>query len=274
MIRDITIGQYYPANSVIHRLDPRVKIVSTLIFLVSLFVQKSVLGYVIATVFLAAVIRISKVPLKFIIKGLKPIVVLLLITVLFNLFLNKGGEILIHFWIFTITENGLQISVYMAIRLIYLIMGSSIMTFTTTPNGLTDGIERLLRPLNRFRVPVHEIAMMMSIALRFIPILLEETDKIMKAQIARGADFESGSIIQRAKAMIPILVPLFVSAFRRANDLAMAMEARCYRGGDGRTKMKPLIYQTRDRAAYVIVWAYLAFIIVIGRFVPFQLWIF
>lgn len=173
MIRDITIGQYYPANSVIHRLDPRVKIVATLLFLISLFVQKSVLGYLVATLFLAGVIHLSKVPLKFIMKGLKPIMILLLITVAFNLFLNNGGEVLVHFWIFQITEDGLEISVYMAIRLIYLIAGSSIMTFTTTPNALTDGIEKLLRPLNKVKVPVHEVAMMMSIALRFIPILLE-----------------------------------------------------------------------------------------------------
>ena len=256
MIRDITIGQYYPANSVIHRLDPRVKIVATLLFLISLFVQKSVLGYLVATLFLAGVIHLSKVPLKFIMKGLKPIMILLLITVAFNLFLNNGGEVLVHFWIFQITEDGLEISVYMAIRLIYLIAGSSIMTFTTTPNALTDGIEKLLRPLNKVKVPVHEVAMM------------------MKAQIARGADLESGNIIQRAKAMIPILVPLFVSAFRRANDLAMAMEARCYRGGEGRTKMKPLVYHSRDRVAYLVTAVYLAVIIVLGRFVPFHIWIF
>ena len=228
----------------------------------------------VATLFLAGVIHLSKVPLKFIMKGLKPIMILLLITVAFNLFLNNGGEVLVHFWIFQITEDGLEISVYMAIRLIYLIAGSSIMTFTTTPNALTDGIEKLLRPLNKVKVPVHEVAMMMSIALRFIPILLEETDKIMKAQIARGADLESGNIIQRAKAMIPILVPLFVSAFRRANDLAMAMEARCYRGGEGRTKMKPLVYHSRDRVAYLVTAVYLAVIIVLGRFVPFHIWIF
>lgn len=181
---------------------------------------------------------------------------------------------LFHAWIFTITEGGLRTAVYMAIRLIYLIIGSSLMTFTTTPNELTDGIEKLLHPLNKIRVPVHEVAMMMSIALRFIPILLEETDKIMKAQIARGADLESGNIIQRAKNMIPILVPLFVSAFRRANDLAMAMEARCYRGGEGRTKMKPLKYQSRDRMAYIVVVAYVVAVFFIGRYVPLHLWIF
>ena len=274
MIRDITIGQYYPAQSPIHRLDPRVKIVCTLIFLVSLFVQNSVLGYALAFVFLACMIHVSKVPAKFIGKGLKPIVILLLFTVAMNLFLTRGGAVLFHWGIITITETGLRTSVFMAVRLVLLVAGSSLMTFTTTPNGLTDGLEKLLHPLNRILVPVHEISMMMSIALRFFPILLEETDKIMKAQIARGADFESGNIIQRAKAMIPILVPLFVSAFRRANDLAMAMEARCYHGGEGRTKMKPLKYHYQDRLAYAITWGYLIAIVVIGRFVPFKLWIF
>ena len=274
MIRDITIGQYYPADSRIHRLDPRVKIVCTLLFLVSLFIQNSLLGYVIATLFLGTVIRLSKVPLKYIVKGLTPIVILLLFTVVMNLFLTQSGEVLAHFWIFTITEGGLRTSVFMAIRLMYLVAGSSIMTFTTSPNGLTDGMEKLLHPLNKLNVPVHEVAMMMSIALRFIPILLEEADKIMKAQQARGADFESGNIIQRAKAMVPILVPLFVSAFRRANDLAMAMESRCYHGGDGRTKMKPLRYKSRDRIAYVLTLIYIVLVFVVGRYVPFKLWIF
>lgn len=190
---------------------------------------------------------------------------LLMITVVFNLFLNKTGKILVSFWIFQITDEGLKTAIFMAIRLIYLILGSSIMTFTTTPNALTDGIEKLLWPLHKMKVPVHEIAMMMSIALRFIPILLEETDKIMKAQIARGADLESGNIIQKAKAMIPILVPLFVSAFRRANDLAMAMEARCYRGGEGRTKMKPLVYTKQDYVAYAITIVYVVVAVIVGR---------
>lgn len=274
MIRDITIGQYYPAKSVIHRLDPRVKLVSTFLYLISLFLFKSISGYLIATVFLASVIRISRVPLSFIVRGLKPVIMLLMITVLFNLFLTRSGEILSHVWIFTITEGGLVTAVYMAVRLIYLIIGSSLMTFTTTPNELTDGIEALLHPLNKIHVPVHEVAMMMSIALRFIPILLEETDKIMKAQIARGADLESGNMIQRAKSMIPILVPLFVSAFRRANDLAMAMEARCYRGGEGRTKMKPLRYRSRDYLAYLIMAVYVVTVVVIGRYVPLHVWVF
>ena len=256
MIRDITIGQYYPAKSILHRLDPRTKLVATLLYLISLFLFDGFAGYIVATIFLVSIIKLSNVPFKFIVKGLKPIIMLLMITVLFNLFLTRSGEVLFSFWIFTVTSGGLHTAVFMAMRLVYLILGSSIMTFTTTPNELTDGIERLLGPLKKIKVPVHEIAMMMSIALRFIPILLEETDKIMKAQIARGADFESGNIIQRAKSMIPILVPLFVSAFRRANDLAMAMEARCYNGGEGRTKMKPLHYAQRDYIAYVVVIVY------------------
>ena len=274
MIRDITIGQYYPAQSPIHRLDPRVKIVCTLIFLISLFVQNSVLGYALAFVFLACMIHVSKVPAKFIGKGLKPIVILLLFTVAMNLFLTRGGAVLFHWGIITITETGLRTSVFMAVRLVLLVAGSSLMTFTTTPNGLTDGLEKLLHPLNRIHVPVHEISMMMSIALRFIPILLEETDKIMKAQTARGADFESGGFIKKAKAMVPLLVPLFISAFRRASDLAMAMEARCYRGGEGRTKMKPLKYHKEDRIAYITVIAYVILVVVIGRCVPVHIWVF
>ena len=265
MIRDITIGQYYPSGSRLHVLDPRVKIVCTLLYLISLFLFDSPWSYLMATLFLGSVILISKVPFKFIVRGLKPIIMLLMITVVFNLFLNRTGNVLVTFWVFQITDNGLRTAVFMAIRLIYMILGSSLMTFTTTPNALTDGIERLLWPLHKVKVPVHEIAMMMSIALRFIPILLEETDKIMKAQIARGADLESGNIIQKAKAMVPILVPLFVSAFRRANDLAMAMEARCYRGGDGRTKMKPLVYQRRDYVAYAIMIGYVVVAVLIGK---------
>lgn len=274
MVREITIGQYYPVDSILHKLDPRVKIVCTLIFLISLFVQNNVTGYLLATIFLVAVITLSKVPASFIIRGLKPILILLLFTGVMNLFFTQGGAVLAHFWVFTITEKGLRTAVYMSIRLIYLIAGSSLMTFTTTPNALTDGIETLLNPLNKIRVPVHEIAMIMSIALRFIPILLEETDKIMKAQIARGADLESGNMIQKMKSMVPILVPLFVSAFRRANDLAMAMESRCYRGGEGRTKMKPLVYESRDRAAYAITILFFIAMAAGGRILPIHLWIF
>ena len=264
MLRDITLGQYYQTDSVIHRLDPRVKLVTTICFIVSLFVVDNFIGYLIAGIFLAMVIKLSKVPLKYMLRGMKSIVFLLIIAVVFNLFLTPG-EAVVTFWKIKITMEGIRQAVFMAIRLIFLIMGSSIMTLTTTPNNLTDGMEKLLGPLRIFRVPVHEIAMMMAIALRFIPILLEETDKIMKAQIARGADFESGNLIKKAKSLVPLLVPLFISAFRRANDLAMAMEARCYRGGDHRTKMKPLIYKKRDGLAYGVVVCYLALCVVIGR---------
>ena len=262
MIRDITLGQYYQADSIIHKLDPRVKLVATICFIISLFVVKSWVGYVVAAVFLAVMIKLSKVPFKFMVKGMKAIVFIFMITVIFNLFLTPG-EPLVSVWKLTITREGLQLAVMMAIRLSFLIVGSSVMTLTTTPNSLTDGMEKLMNPLKVFRVPVHEVAMMMSIALRFIPILLEETDKIMKAQIARGADFESGNLVKKAKAMVPLLVPLFISAFRRANDLAMAMEARCYRGGEHRTKMKPLIYHRRDRIAYGVLAAYFAVCILV-----------
>ena len=264
MLREITIGQYYPADSVIHKLDPRVKLAGTMVFIISLFAFRSVEAYLGATLFLGAVIYISRVPLKFMLKGLKSIFLLMMITVGFNLFLTRGTPIF-HFWILTITKEGVETAAFMAIRLIYLIIGSSVMTLTTTPNDLTDGLEKALGPLRKVHVPVHEIAMMMSIALRFIPILLEETDKIMKAQMARGADFESGGLIKKAKNMIPLLVPLFISAFRRANDLAMAMEARGYHGGEGRTKMKPLVYKSRDKGAYLILLLYLVAMFFINR---------
>jgi len=260
MIRDITIGQYYPTNSILHRLDPRVKLIGTFLFIISLFLFTSLYGYIIVTIFLVGIIKLSKVPFLYIVKGLKAVVILLLFTVFFNMFLTPGTPIF-EFGILKLTKEGIKSASFMGIRLTYLILGSSLMTFTTTPNQLTDGLEKVMRPLNHIKVPVHEIAMMMSIALRFIPILLEETDKIMKAQMARGADFESGGILKRAKSLIPLLVPLFVSAFRRANDLAMAMEARCYRGGDGRTKMKPLHYHGRDCFAYLAIVLYIAAII-------------
>ena len=264
MLRDITLGQYYPADSVIHKLDPRVKLFATLIYIISLFCFKGIAALLAATAFLFAVIKTSKVPFKFMVKGMKTIVMLMMITVVFNLFLTQGTP-LVTIWKLTITQEGLKMAISMAVRLTLLIIGSSVMTLTTTPNNLTDGMEKMMGPLKVFKVPVHEVAMMMSIALRFIPILLEETDKIMKAQIARGADFESGNIFKRAKAMVPLLVPLFISAFRRANDLAMAMEARCYRGGEGRTKMKPLIYHKRDYIAYGCIAAYMVISIVVGR---------
>lgn len=252
MIRDITIGQYYPVDSMIHRLDPRTKLFGTFIFITVLFFGDSFLGYALATVFLVSVIQLSQVPIKFMLKGLKAILMLLLISVSFNLFLTDGKAIF-QFGIMKITKEGIELSIFMALRLIYLVIGSSVMTLTTTPNALTDGLEKSLGVLKKIHVPVHEIAMMMSIALRFIPILIEETDKIMKAQMARGADFETGGLIQKAKAMVPLLVPLFISAFRRATDLAMAMEARCYHGGEGRTKMKPLQYTRLDYISYMVL---------------------
>lgn len=264
MIRDITIGQYYPVDSVVHRLDPRTKLFGTMIYIISLFFANNIWCYAAATLFLAAAVKLSKVPLKFIVRGLKAIVVLLLISISFNLFLTDGN-VLFRVGFLKVTEEGLRLALFMGLRLMYLVIGSSIMTLTTTPNQLTDGLEKSLGFFNKLHVPVHEISMMMSIALRFIPILIEETDKIMKAQMARGADFESGSLIQKAKSMIPLLVPLFVSAFRRATDLAMAMEARCYRGGMGRTKMKPLHYAGRDRMAYLVLILYLAAVIVIRK---------
>ena len=264
MLKDITLGQYYPGNSVIHRLDPRVKLLTTILYIVSLFVMEGLAGFLVATGFMVFCISLSQVPWKLLLKGLKIIWILVGITAFFNLFFTQGETVWSwHFIRFT--DTGIYNAVFFSIRLIYLVVGTSVMTLTTTPNKLTDGMETGLRGLNKIRVPVHEIAMMMSIALRFIPILLEETDKIMKAQIARGADFESGNLIRRAKAMVPLLVPLFISAFRRANDLAMAMEARCYRGGEGRTKMKPLIYQRRDFIAYGCIAVYLAVSIVLGR---------
>ena len=267
MLRDITLGQYYPADSVIHKLDPRVKLFSTMIYIISLFCFRGVAALAIATVFLITVIKLSKVPFKFMVKGLKAIMILMLITAVFNLFLTPG-EALVSVWRFTITKEGVTSAVLMAIRLTYLILGTSIMTLTTTPNQLTDGLEKALMPLSKIGVPVHEIAMMMSIALRFIPILSDEMQKIRKAQMARGADFESGNLIKRAKALIPLLVPLFVSAFMRANELSLAMDARCYRGAEGRTKMKPLKHKAADYVSYVILLAYLAIVILLRIFLP------
>ncbi len=265
MLRDITIGQYYPVDSVLHRLDPRTKLFGVLIYIVTLFMADNPLNYIMAAIFLAVAVRLSNVPVKFMLRGLRAILFLLLISVSFNLFLTPGTPIF-KIGFIQMTWEGLNIAVFMAVRLIFLVIGSSVLTLTTTPNELTDGLEKSLGFLNKIRVPVHEIAMMMSIALRFIPILTEETDKIMKAQMARGADFESGNIIQRARSMVPLLVPLFISAFRRATDLAMAMEARCYRGGDGRTKMKPLHYATADRITYFIYVLYFVLMLAV-RFI-------
>lgn len=263
MIRDITLGQFYPGDSILHKLDPRVKLLGTVIFVISLFMFDSFYGYIAAALFLAAMIIISKVPFSFMIKGLRSVVILLVFTSLINMFLTPG-ELLCEIGPLSITKQGVRLAVFMLIRIVLLIVGSSIMTLTTTPSNLTDGLEKGLGFLKIFKAPVHEVAMMMSIALSFIPILLEELDKIMKAQQARGADFESGNIIKRVKSMVPILIPLFISAFRRSNELAMAMETRCYRGGEGRTKMKPLVYKGRDYAAYLILILYLATVIAVG----------
>ena len=266
MLKDITLGQYYPGTSIIHRLDPRVKLVGTLVFIISLFAFGSISAYIVATAVLVIVIRISEVPPKFMLKGLRAIFVLMLITALFNLFLTPG-TVLVRFWKLTITQEGLRMAIHMAFRLSYLIIGSSVMTLTTTPNQLTDGLETGLRGLKKIHFPVHEVAMMMSIALRFIPILMDETDKIIRAQEARGADFDSGGIIKKAKALVPLLVPLFVAAFRRANDLAMAMEARGYHGGEGRTKMKPLVYKTRDYVSYLLFVLYLVVMFLTRKYI-------
>jgi len=252
MIRDITIGQYYDTNSPIHRLDPRTKIIGTFAYIVGLFLVKSIFGFVLAAALLFAVIRISKIPLSFILRGQKSIAMLLVLTIILNMFMIKGDP-LVSFGFLTISRQGLYTAIFMAVRLVLLVIGCSLMTLTTTPLSLTDGLEHLMRPLKVLKVPVHDIAMMMSIALRFIPILLEETDKIMKAQSARGADFETGSLVQRTKALIPVLVPLFVSAFRRADELATAMEARCYRGDEGRTQMKQLHYTKMDILALMLI---------------------
>ena len=268
MLRDITLGQYYPVDSVLHRMDPRTKLFGTLVYIVTLFIADSIWAYGLAALFLAAAIRLSRVPVKFMVRGLKSIVILLLISVSFNLFLTPGTPIF-KIGFLQMTWEGLEFAAFMAVRLIFLVLGSTILTLTTTPNQLTDGLEKSLGFMGKIGVPVHEVSMMMSIALRFIPILIEETDKIMKAQMARGADFESGNVIQRIRNMLPILVPLFVSAIRRANELALAMDARCYHGGKGRTKMHPLQYKKRDLAAYGVCVCYVVLLTVVVKISPF-----
>lgn len=245
---NITIGQYYPENSIIHKLDPRVKLFGTLVFIVLLFMIKNIWGYALFTVFMAAIIKASKVPFKKLLKGVRGILFILLFSAVLNVFLTPG-HVILEFWIVTITKEGLIKGGFIAVRLVYLVICTSIMTLTTTPNDLADGLEKAFGFLKVIKFPVHEIAMIMSLALRFIPTLMEETDKITKAQKARGARFDTGNILQKAKSLIPILIPLFISSIRRALDLATAMEARCYHGGK-RTKMKPLKYGKRDYLAY------------------------
>lgn len=248
MIKDITIGQYFPGDTIIHRLDPRVKLISVFLFIISLFFVKNFYPYIFVLGYILTIVYLSKIPIKYILKGLKPLIFIISITFFINLFMTKG-EILFYIGPLVVTKEGLSQAVFMAIRLIFLVTGTSLLTLTTSPIALTDGIESLLSPLKSIGLPAHELAMMMTIALRFIPTLLEETDKIMKAQMARGADFESGNIINRAKSLVPLLVPLFINAFRRADELATAMEARCYRGGDNRTRLNELKFKRVDIAA-------------------------
>ena len=252
MLKDITLGQYFPGKSPIHLLDPRTKLIMLVVYIVALFLAKSWITYGILFLFLACIIKASTIPVKSIVRGMKPLVMILVFTGILNLFFTQEGNVLVSFWVITITSGGLLRAVFMVSRILMLITCTFLLTYTTSPISLTDGLEALMAPLKHLKVPVHELSMMMCIALRFIPTLIEETDKIMCAQKARGADFESGSIVERAKALIPILVPLFISAFRRADELATAMECRCYQGGEGRTKMKLLRYHRNDLIAFGI----------------------
>ena len=266
MLKDITLGQYFPGNSVIHRLDPRTKLIMLVAFIVALFLAKSWISYGVMFVFLACCIKGSTIPVKSIVKGMKPLVMILVFTGILNLFFTTDGTVLVDFWVITITTGGLERAVFMMARILMLITGTFLLTYTTSPISLTDGLEALMQPLNKLKVPVHELSMMMCIALRFIPTLIEETDKIMCAQKARGADFESGSLIDRAKALVPILVPLFISAFRRADELATAMECRCYQGGTGRTKMKLLRYYRNDLISFAVGGMLIAAVVLLGSF--------
>ena len=265
MLNDITLGQYFPGDSAIHRMDPRMKLILTILYIVGVFCVGNLPGYAIALLFLYIVVRISGIKFSYLLKGIKPLRFIIIFTFVLNLFFSNGTTPLIDWWIIHITREGLTQAVHYSLRLVFLVLATSLMTLTTSPIALSDGIELLLSPLKRFHFPAHELAMMMTIALRFIPTLLEETDKIQKAQMARGADFESGNLIERAKAMIPLLVPLFVSSFRRANELAMAMEARCYRGGDHRTRLRELKYTKLDLYGALAMAAFLIIIVAEGR---------
>ena len=265
MLKDITLGQYFPGNTVAHRLDPRTKILLVTLYIIALFSAKGLLGYMVMAATLAVCVKISKVGFKSLVRGLKPLVVIIAFTGILNIFFTPAETYLMEWGILRISEKGIQNALFMVVRIMLLVMGTFLMTYTTSPIRLTDGLESLLGPLKRLRVPVHELAMMMAIALRFIPTLIEETDKIMSAQKARGADFESGNIFQKAKALVPILVPLFISAFRRADELATAMECRCYHGGEGRTKLHVLKYQRRDYVALAGGAVILALVVVLRR---------
>ena len=265
MLKDITLGQYFPGDSVIHNMDPRMKLILTIAYIVGVFMVGNLPGYALALLFLYIVVRISGIRFSYLVKGVKPLRFIILFTFVLNLFFVQGETPIFTLGFFTLTREALSNAIYFALRLVFLVMGTSVLTLTTSPVQLTDALERLLHPLQRFHFPAHELAMMMTIALRFIPLLLEETDKIQKAQMARGADFETGNLIARAKAMIPLLVPLFVSAFRRANDLAMAMEARCYRGGAHRTRLRELKYTKLDLYALLAMAAFIVIIVAEGR---------
>lgn len=264
MLKDITLGQYFPGKTVVHRLDPRTKLILVIVYIVALFSAKHFLTYGIMLLTLCGIIAVSRIQPKVILRSLKPLLFIIALTGLLNLFYTQG-EPLVKLWILTITREGVRSAIFMVLRISMLIAGTFMLTYTTSPIALTDGLEMLLNPLKKIKVPVHELSMMMCIALRFIPTLIEETDKIMSAQKARGADFETGSLLQRAKALIPILVPLFISSFRRADELAVAMECRCYHGGDGRTRMKQLRYQRNDTVALVGGFVIMAGVIVLGR---------
>lgn len=261
VVRDMTIGQFYNVDSVIHRLDPRVKIMITIVYIVTLFLPRNPILYGAALLALISYIAVSKVPAKFILKGLKALWMMILFTVLLNFFTVSGANVLFQWKFIKITDSGLIAGTYLGLRLVFMIIGSSMMTYTTTPNALTDGLEKMLGWMKKLHVPVHEFAMIMSIAMRFIPILVEELDKIMKAQTARGVDFEEGNLWVRLKKLMPILIPLFISAIRRSEELALAMDARCYHGGEGRTKMKPLHYEKRDGMAYLFLILYIGIMI-------------
>ena len=266
MLKDITLGQYFPGNSIIHRLDPRTKLIMLVVYIVALFLASGWVAYGLLFAFLVYVIKISTIPVKSIVKGMKPLVLILVFTGILNLFFTQEGELLVDFWIIQIYSGGVSRAAMMVVRILMLITCTFLLTYTTSPIALTDGLEALLNPLKKVGVPVHELSMMMCIALRFIPTLIEETDKIMCAQKARGADFENGSLMERAKALIPILVPLFISAFRRADELATAMECRCYQGGEGRTKMKLLRYHREDFISFGLGILLVAAVVLLANF--------
>ena len=265
MLKDITLGQYFPGNTVIHRLDPRTKIWMVIFYIVALFTAKWFVSYAVMLVFLIVAVRISKVAVSTILRGMKPLIIIIILTGLLNIFYTQG-EPLVKVWIFTITKEGILNAFFMIIRILMLVTGTFLLTYTTSPIALTDALEIMLSPLKKIKVPVHELSMMMCIALRFIPTLIEETDKIISAQKARGADFETGSLIRRAKALIPILVPLFISAFRRADELAVAMECRCYHGLEGRTRMKQLRYGWQDGVTLAIGLLMIVVVVVLRQF--------